>query len=224
MSTPTTRVFEVDVSSEAGRAFRPLLGAKGVSGRAQTRVARRLRPALKKALTDMVEDVAALGFRRSGTAIRIMRSGIRVFGTSFQALRGHIIGPTYVRAHEDGSVIKPKNAEALAIPLPAALRPDGTPKLPRPRMWQNTLNTFIYKSKRNGRGYIAYRGSSGRLVLLYALVEEVELSKHKGFLTRAWERRQGDLLEAFGRIMLDEFDEVNILGLARIRTKGRRGR
>lgn len=211
------RVWSIDPGSVAEEIYRPLLSAKGVSGRAQQRISRQLRMGIQIALQDMVTDIEAQGFGGSGQAVAAMRKGIRVFGTSFGSLRGHILGPGYILAHERGTKITPKNGDWLAIPLPAALRPDGTPKLPRPIMWKNVVDSFTWKSKKTGRVYIVYRKGRG-LVLLYALVEEVQLTKWKGFLSRAWARQEPELAQYYMRAMLHEFDQVDLLNMARVKT------
>lgn len=159
---------------------------------------------------------------RTGRGYRQMLGGVRVFGTSFNNLRGYIVGPSYMRAHEEGATIVPVRAKALTIPLPPALKADGTPKLPGPRSWQNVLDTFIYRSKKTGRAYIAYRNRTGGLTLLYVLVSEVQLRTHKGWLSRAFNKQKPALMEAVGQAMLFEMSSVDLLDLARVTYRGRR--
>lgn len=217
------RVFTADLSDVLPPIYGPLLRAKGISGRAETRVTRRVREELRSVLTATVQLAFADGSPiRTGRARRTMLNGVRAFGQNFRNLRGYIIGPEYIAAHEEGATITPKNAKALAIPLEPALRPDGSPKLPGPRSWSNSLKTFIYKSKRTGNAYIAYKNSSGRLTLLYVLVDSVTLKKHSGFLSKAWETQKPDLIEAIGLALLFEFGQVDLLALARVTTSGRK--
>lgn len=219
-----TRVFEADLSGVVSSVYGPLLKAKGISGRGQSRVARSMRAAIKQALLGTVIRAYRDGSApyRTGRSRRALLGGVRAFGTSFASLRGHLIGPEYIAAHEEGATIYPKRSRALAIPLPPALRPDGTPKLPGPRSWSNTQKTFIYKSKKTGQAYIAYKAASGRLTLLYALVDSVTLSKHKGFLSRSWDREKPQLIEALGNAILFEMGQVDLLSLARVTYRGRR--
>lgn len=218
------RVFEADLSGVVPGIYAPLLGARGVSGRAQGRIARTVREAIRKALLDTVIDAYRDGSApyRTGNARNVMRYGVRAFGQTFTGLRGHIIGPDYIAAHENGATILPKKAKALAIPLPAAQRPDGSPKLPGPRSWRNIRRTFIYKSRKTGKAYIAFKGASGRLTLLYVLVDSVTLSKYSGFLARSWERQIPDIVEALGNALFFEMSQVDLLSLARVTYKGRK--
>jgi len=218
------RVFEADLSDTVTAAYRPLLVAKGLSGRGELRIVRRVRAAVKQALLDTLVRAYRDGSApyRTGRSRRIMFSGIRVFGTTFASLRGHIIGPDYIRAHNEGAVIEPKRAKALAIPLPPAMRADGTPKLPGPRSWRNVQRTFIYKSRKTGQGYIAYKAQSGKLTLLYALVESAQLSKYEGFLDNSWNFEKFQIIETLGAAILFEMGRVDLLDLARVTYRGRR--
>lgn len=220
------RVFEADLSDIVPRALGPMLRAKGISGRAESRVAVQIRNALRAALTGTVQRAYLDGSApksRTGAGRRALLSGTRAFGRTFGTIRGHIIGPNYMKAHEEGATITPKNARALAIPLPAAQRPDGTPKLPGPRSWQNVVKTFIYKSKKTGNAYIAYKNTGGTLTLLYVLVDSATLSQYSGYLAKAWETQKPDIIEAMGRAMLLEFGRVSLLDLARVTYRGRGG-
>jgi hypothetical protein len=223
MANRNVEVFEADL----GLALAGIISSAGLSGAAQGRIAARMRLELRDVLNQVIEDafLDPAGFNsKTRNAYNIMRrGGVRVFGTTLRSLRGHIIGPTYILAQEEGAIIRPVIAKALAIPLPAALRPDGSPKLPSPRSWQNLKRTFIYKSKRNGRAYIAYKNNAGGLTLLYSLVDEVEI-KAKNALARAWGKNSDDLIRAFGRAFMIEVSAFNLLNAARITTKGRRRR
>lgn len=198
------RVFEVELSDAVASIYRPLLRAQGISGRAETRISRKVREELRSALKDMLVRSYADGSApfRTGRSRQIMFNGIRAFGANFNSLRGYIVGPDYIRAHNEGATITPKRSRALTIPLPAAQRADGSPKLPSARSWQNVLRTFIYKSKRTGQAYIAYKNSAGELTLLYLLVDEAQLRKYQGFLDRAWDLQKPDILQAFGQALL----------------------
>lgn len=216
------RVFETDLSGVANRIF-STLGRKGrLAVGAENRMAAKMREQLRDILRQVVLDARTDGSLpyRTGRSFRTMLGGARAFGTRFSNIRGHIIGPGYIKLMEEGGTIYPTQASALSIPLEAALRPDGTPKLPGPRSWQNILKTFIYKSKNTGRLYIAYKGANGRLTLLYLLVDEAEFQSRR-FLRKAWQQRTDDLMRAFGSILLEEFDRVDLLALARVTTKGK---
>ncbi|QXN71092.1 minor tail protein [Rhodobacter phage RcDurkin] len=212
----TTKVFDADISRAVAGSFGPLSGAKGFSGRAETRMTRLMRDELRKALMRTVVN-ATKDFSKSGRARAQMLEGIRTFGQNFNNLRGHIMGPVYIKAHEDGTTIVPDNAEKLAIPLPAALRADGrTPKLPGPNSWRN-VGSFIFKSKKTGHSYVAYRAADKSLVLLYLLVDEVTLKEHSGFLRKAWNRQVAPLGRAMGRIMMEEISKIDVGKLARVK-------
>ena len=218
------KVFTAPIGLATARIFGPLLRAK-MSRRAETRMARRMRAALRRALTDTIRFayIDGSGPFRTGRSKRKLLNGVRSFGTTFNGLRGHVMGPVSIAAHENGSTIKPKNAKALAIPLPDALRADGTPKLPGPNSWRIT-GSFIYKSRKTGRAYIARKNVDGKLVLLYALVDEVKLSKYKGFISKSWSKRAPEMLQEFGNIMMQEISSVNLLGLSRLSVGGGRRR
>jgi hypothetical protein len=222
MAVRNVKVFEVNVGPEMLSIFGALGRAKGASLRNQALIAAQVRVELKKALLAVVAKVVIdgdVGYR-SGRARRTLLGGTRVFGTRFLDIRGHIIGPGYVKLREEGGTIFPVAAEALAIPLPAALRPDGSPKLPGPRSWQGILKTFIYKSKRTGKFYIAYKGATGRLTLLYVLVDSADFPA-EGFLRDAWNSRRDNFMVAVGRIMLSTFNQIDFASLTGIKRNRR---
>jgi hypothetical protein len=202
------RLLEIDASI-LGRSITAATKA-GLSGRAEDRIAKKTREEMRDVYLRTINDAFMDGGVRSGNARNIMRAGVRVFGSrNITNLRGYVLGPSYIAKQNEGGVITPKNSKKLAIPLDAALRPDGTPKLPGPRSWSNIRNTFIYKSKKNGRAYIAYNnGPGGRLVLLYALVDRVELSKNKGFLDRPFSIYAPQIADAFADAFLLELSRV----------------
>lgn len=217
------RVFDVDLSDVTGRILSPLAAAQGLSGRARGRISEKVRDELRIVLREMLVRAYLDGSapNRTGRSRSIMLRGIRTFGGRGTQVRGHIIGPDFIRAHNEGATITPKRAKALAIPLPPAQRPDGTPKLPGPRSWSNIVKTFIFKSKKTGQAYIAYKNMGGSLVLLYMLVDKVVLKKHSGFLDRQWDISKPSIMEVLGQAMLVEFARVDLLRLARVTTGGR---
>lgn len=205
MVSPLVRLLEIDTAI-LGRSISAAINASGISKRAEGRIADATKDAMRKAYVKMLLDAFADGGVRTGNARNIMRASIRVFGSrNISNIRGYVLGPSYIQAQNDGAKILPKKSKALAIPLDAALRPDGSPKLPGPRSWANIRRTFIYKSKRNNRAYIAYNnGPDGRLVLLYALVDSVQLSSNKGFLDRAFATHVPDVANAFAEAFVIE--------------------
>lgn len=218
------RIFEADLTGVVPQIYGPLLRAKGISGRAESRIARKIRDELRTVLRDTINRAYIDGKApmRTGKSRRAMLNGVRAFGTKLTTLRGHIVGPAFLAAHERGSTIRPRNARALTIPIYDGLKDDGSPKLPGPRSWQNVVNTFIYKSKRTGQAYIAYKDSNGSLRILYVLVDQVTLSKYKGFLSTSWDLTKPAIVEAMGEAMLFEMSRVNLMRLARVTTGGRR--
>lgn len=216
------RIFDVDVGGATVAMFGALRRA-AFTRRSEAVMARQMRVALRDMLEQIIRDAARDGSfpTRSGAGLRATRGGARAFGQSFNSLRGHIVGPAYLKLLEEGGTLLPVNAEALTIPMEYALRADGTPKLRSPRQWQNILKTFIYKSKKTGRAYIAFKNGEGRLTLLYMLIDAAEF-KGRQFLANAWSRRIDDLVNEFGQIMLAEASQIDLMKLARVTHKGRR--
>jgi hypothetical protein len=178
-----------------------------------------VRDALKQALVDMVVAAYADGSApyRTGQMQKALISGARAFGSNFNDIRAYIYGPVSAKAHNVGSTIFPSEAAALTIPLPAALRADGTPKLGGPNSWRN-VGTFIFRSKKTGKSYIAYKSAAGDLILLYMFVDKVQLRKYKGFLDRAWEGQKGKLGAEIGAILMTEMATIDLAAIARIAT------
>lgn len=217
------RVFEVDLGGATVSIFGSLRRS-AFTRRAETEMARRMREELRLMLEQIIIDAARDGSfpSRTGKALAATRGGARSFGSTFNGMRGHIVGPAYLKLLEEGGTLLPTQAEALTIPMEAALRADGTPKLPGPRSWQNVQKTFIYKSKKTGRAYIAYKGNEGKLVLLYMLIEAAEF-RGRRFLANAWDRRKSQLVNEFGQIMMAEISRIDLLSIARVTHKGRKG-
>ena len=109
--------------------------------------------------------------RRSGRAMRSIKSSVRVSGNSLDTLRGRIGGIGYLRTHEFGATIRAKRAQYLTIPLPGALNANGTPIHSSARHWQNT---FVIRSKA-GNLLIVKKRPGGHLLPLYVLKSEVTI-------------------------------------------------
>lgn len=217
------RIFEVDVSRAARTAFGALKQEK-LTSRMESRMAQRMREALRQVIEKTINDSIADGSfpRRSGRGARLTRGGGRAFGTTFSNLRGHILGPGYIKLQEEGGTLYPMKSAALTIPMPDALRNDGSPKLRTARQWGNILPTFVYKSKKTGNAYIAYKNkSTNRLVLLYLLVDAATF-KGSHFLRKAWGRNRYYLGQLFGQIMRDEMESVDLLKAARVTHRGKK--
>ncbi len=110
--------------------------------------------------------------KRSGKMLADIEKSIKVSGMGLTEIRGEIAGP---RIHEQGGRIRPKG-KFLAIPLPAALNANGTPKKRRARDWRNT---FVTKSKR-GNLLIFQKKGAGKIVPLYVLKTTVLIPQRLG--------------------------------------------
>ena len=113
--------------------------------------------------------------RRSGKAYLAIRDSWDVTGTTFETITGTITLPRKVAFHETGGVIKAKKAKYLTIPLPAALRSNGTPIKRKARDWKDT---FVAKSKKGNLLIFQKRGS--KIVPLYALKRSVKIPPRLG--------------------------------------------
>jgi len=201
------RVLNIHVGVDAQRIFGSL-SANPLTRRLENRMSVSMRLAILDALRDTVIASKARGTMpfRTGRGYAKMLAGGRAFGSVFRDLRGHIVGPAYMAGHEQGAKITPKRGSSLAIPLAPALRPDGTPKLPGPRSWK-LHGSFVFKAK-SGRKFIA-RKAGGVLIFLYVLVDFVQLSKHKGFISKEWERQLPKLYDSFGKIFLQAIQGID---------------
>jgi len=112
--------------------------------------------------------------RRSGSSATEIASSARVRGyASLDAIRGYFLVSSPIASNEYGTGERhPQNAKMLAIPILDGLFPDGTPKRLGPNSWRY-LKTFVYKSKRTGNSYIAYRAGD-KLKILYLLVDKTK--------------------------------------------------
>lgn len=214
------KVFSVDLSAATERAFGRLRKAKGFSLRSQQRMAQEMREAIERRLENVIMDSSFPV--RTGRSQR--NSSARAFGASFNVMRGHIIGPANIKVLNDGAEINPQDGEYLAIPFGEALRADGTPKLPGPLSWKNIRNTFIYKSKKTGERYVAYKrgdGDDSTVVCLYVLIEMASV-KPRRFMDKAWRNQSSALGREFGNIMVSEISRIDLMQMARVTFKGRK--
>jgi hypothetical protein len=205
------RVLGRAIPSDARAAFKPL--AQGNL----TDIERRMIPQMRKAFAEHMNDVVneclddtSISDSRNQMRSALLR-GIKVYGTRLDNLRTEVFAPEYIHAHEYGATIRPKSAKALTIPLPAALRPDGSPKFRTARAWKR-YGTFSYKSKKTGRGYLAYKNAAGKLVLLYVFVNQSRVMPRLG-LRSSYDRMFGFLLADWGRIMVKEMAATNLMGI-----------
>lgn len=195
------RLIDTNLGAQA-RAIFGGISKNPVTRRAETVMARAMREALKEAINRAIDNAYMDGSfpSRTGRGYAQTRGKAQAFGTTFGTLRGHITAPLYLVAQDRGALIEPVNARKLAIPVFEALRADGTPKLPSPNSWR-MLGSFVYKSKRTGQVYIARKTPSGKVSVLYLLVDSVQLTKHKGWAQAAFERELPRLANEWGRIL-----------------------
>jgi len=197
-----SRLINVSLGSLASQRYKGL-GKNKISSRIEASAVREMREVLKSFLTDaMIDARAAGGPSRTGKGFEAAIAGARAFGVKFSQLRGHIIAPSYMSAHNTGATIYPKNSDWLAVPLPAAQRADGSPKLPGPRSWK-LHGSFIWKSPKTGKHFIVRRPvGSTSLDFLYVLVPSVTPSqKHKGWADKAWSKKIPLLISAWDSIV-----------------------
>jgi hypothetical protein len=204
-------IFSFKIPDTARAAFAPLVKNKLLA------TERRIVPAMKQAMLNFMEDVVTDTLNttqlthKTGSLAKSLYQGIKVRGTSLSNLEGIYRGEHYARIHEYGGTIRPTNAEVLTLPLPAALRPDGTPKLKGPRSWKR-FGTFSYTSKKNGQGYLAYKNKSGKLVLLYIYVDLVRIKPKLG-LRKMHTASLGGLLNVWGEIIVNEMVNLDLMAI-----------
>lgn len=118
--------------------------------------------------------------RRSGRAQRSIMESVRVFGgKTLESVGGEIGGVGYLRIHEFSGTVKARRSKYLTIPLPAALRANGTAIKPRARDWPNT---FVITSKKGNKLIVQRRGKE--IVPLYVLKTEVRIPARLGMRAR----------------------------------------
>lgn len=113
--------------------------------------------------------------RRSGRLMQSIADSVKVTGQKIDTIEGQIGGPFWLRTHEFGATIRPKKALYLTIPLPAALRTNGTKLRKSARDWPNT---FVRMSKKGNLLIFQRRGE--RIVPLYLLKKEVKIKPRLG--------------------------------------------
>lgn len=81
----------------------------------------------------------------------------------------------YMATHEFGGLIRPKGKTYLTVPLPAALKSDGTPKKLSARAWRHSR---VIRSRRGNLLIVMQQGR--RAVPLYVLKEKVRIPARLG--------------------------------------------
>jgi hypothetical protein len=148
----------------------------------------------------------ALYPRRSGRSAAELPGSVRVrVGSTLESIQGYFLVNAPIAGLEYGPTVTPKNARKIAIPLPEALRADGTPKRIGPNSWR-PLGTFVYTSKRTGQMYIAYN-RKGVLHFLYLLVDRAKLPELRT-VRNAYDSLIPRLYGMFADILRDSISEV----------------
>lgn len=182
--------LEVKAGSGSGRRLSPA----DVPGYLRSLVPRRvreLRQAGEQALKEYMDVVAAEMGKRSATPYA---PGARADGVQQRSGRAHdalttyktkdtadgaeakFTVPGYLKAHEYGAMIRARASTYLAIPLPAALNADGTPKHFRAREWDRT---FVIKSRRGNLLVVRHAGRR-RYESLYILKKHARIPAQLG--------------------------------------------
>lgn len=116
-------------------------------------------------------------YRRTGRGIRAIRESIKVRDVNkLKDVRGSIRVKFPLSVHEHGATIRPRSAEYLTIPLPAAMDGRGVPRRRSAREWRDT---FVARSRRGNLLIFQRRGTE--IVPLYLLRREVQLPARLGF-------------------------------------------
>lgn len=207
------QLFGFSIPENARRMFKPLVRNNLLE------IEKSLVPQMKAVLANYMEDVVdetvAKGrFKsRSGALVKSLYSGIKVRGSRLDNISGSYNSLWYGRLLQTGGVVTPNTAEVLTLPLPAALRPDGTPKLKSPRSWKR-FGTFSYTSKKTGQGYLAYRGADGKLVLLYVYIDAVKIKKRL-FLREIHTQHLNILVKRWGDLMVEAMLKTDLYGFVK---------
>lgn len=114
--------------------------------------------------------------QRTGRLVRALRADPTVKdGGSVDRVVGKITLPNRYRIHEFGGTINATEGENLFVPLPAALKADGTLKRRNPRQWKNT---FVAKSKAGN--LILFRRQGRKIEALYVLKPSITVKPRLG--------------------------------------------
>ncbi|WP_420011455.1 hypothetical protein [Tateyamaria sp.] len=114
--------------------------------------------------------------KRTGELVRALQKGGRVTETPTLAdVKGEVFLPSKYRIHEFGGSIRPQKGGYVFVPLPAALKSDGTPKHMNPRQWHGT---FIAESKKGN--LLLFQRQGPKLIPLYALKPRVSVKRRLG--------------------------------------------
>jgi hypothetical protein len=113
--------------------------------------------------------------KRSGALTASIEKSVRITGTTFGDLQGHISAAFPGIVHEFGATIRPKKGKYLTVPLPAALDQRGIPYRRSARDWDNT---FVARSKKGNLIIFQRRGT--QITPLYVLKTSVKIPARLG--------------------------------------------
>lgn len=197
------QIYRVSIPESAIAAFRQLSRADYL----EPLIAPRFAASFKTFLNSVASTVATSYPKRSGRTARDILMSARVKGgRTLESIEGWFLVHPSVHRNEFGATIRPTKAQKLAIPFGFAVWPDGSPKRRGPLSWK-ALGTFVYKSKRTGKEYIAYKTKGRGLVVLYVLVDAVTIKGTKRF-PAAWNARLPSLYASWVAIMQEEINFV----------------
>ena len=125
--------------------------------------------------------------RRSGNALSALSR--HSMTRSMSSVEGKMTLPFYLKQQEYGGILRAKSGGYIAVPLPAALNADGTPKRRRASDWGSS---FVIKSKA-GNLLIVQKSRAG-LTPLYALKKFVRITPELGML-KSFRRGQPHLTD-----------------------------
>ena len=131
--------------------------------------------------------------RRTGDLMASVKKSVRTTGR-FTDTGGEITGRIgspliYASTQELGATIRPKKAQYLTVPLPAALDARGVMKLPKARDYPNT---FVQRSRRGN--LIIFQKKGRGIVPLFVLKKQVKIPPRMnlGVMIEAGSRALGD--------------------------------
>lgn len=173
-------------------------------------IAPQLSAAFKAWLEKVARSVAVDWPQRSGKSAAEIAISSRVRGyATLDAIRGYFLVSPMISFNEYGTAERrPVTAGALAIPILDGLFPDGTPKRLGPNSWRY-LKTFIYKSRRTGNVYIAYRAGTS-LKILYLLVNRAKGLKELRKFRKTYDKNLPELYSAIELIVQKAITNVYV--------------
>jgi hypothetical protein len=135
---------------------------------------------------------------RTGKALQSIEQSIKVTGETIGTMEGRIGGLFYLKIQETGGTLRPRGAQYLTVPLPAALDSSGMPLKKSAREWDKT---FVMRSK-TGNLIVARRNGKD-ITPLYLLVRQVVIPPRLGLRTRLETGKQY-FIERTMKAMLEE--------------------